>query len=187
MSGVQPHQARRAAKTFVVRVGDDDHEVAIDRDGRVTVGDATYEVTHGPDGRVAVRREGDTVHTLVTVGPAGKSGQPEQAVVHGIVHAITVMTAQQAALAALSGRAHGGGDGRTITSPMPGRIVRVMVSEGDVLEADTPVVIVEAMKMENEVRAPKASKVVRVAVTAGATVDAGQVLLELEPHVPAST
>jgi len=172
---------------FRVRVGDNDHEVAIAADGSVDVDGEAYEVTFGPEGRVAVRRAGAAAHTLVTIEPSAKPGaHPQHAVVDGLVHAITVLTAQQAALAALGGTGHAGGDGRTITSPMPGRIVRVMVSEGDVLAPDTPVVIVEAMKMENEVRAPRASRVVRVAVVAGATVDAGQVLLELEPHVPAS-
>jgi biotin carboxyl carrier protein len=177
----------RSAKTVFVRVGEVDHEVTVAQDGSVTVDGEAYEVTHGPEGRVAVRRSGGVAQTLVTIAPPSRPGaHPNAAVVDGIVHALELMTAQEAALAALGGSGHAGGDGRTITSPMPGRIVRVMVKEGDVLAPDTPVVIVEAMKMENEVRAPKASRVVRVAVAAGATVDAGQVLLELEPHVPAS-
>lgn len=168
-------------KTFRVRVGDNDHEVAIAGDGSVDVDGEAYEVTFGPEGRVAVRRAGATAHTLVTIAPAARPGaHPEHAVVDGLVHAITVLTAQQAALAALGGTGHGGGDGRTITSPMPGRIVRVMVSEGDVLAPDTPVVIVEAMKMENEMHAPASGTVLKVHVVEGATVDAGQLLVELE-------
>ncbi|MBK8234033.1 MAG: acetyl-CoA carboxylase biotin carboxyl carrier protein subunit [Nannocystaceae bacterium] len=65
---------------------------------------------------------------------------------------------------------------------MPGRIVRVLVAQGDVVEPNAAVVIVEAMKMENEVRSGARAKVVRIAVAAGDTVDAGQLLCELEPH-----
>ncbi len=142
-----------------------------------------YEVVPGPEGRALVRRPGDATQRLVTIAPGNA---PAQAAVDGLVHAISVLTAQQAALADLGGTARRGGDARTIASPMPGRIVRVMVAEGDELAADAPVVIVEAMKMENEVRAVQPARVVRVAVSAGDTVDAGQVLVELEPHLPAS-
>ncbi|MCH9681746.1 MAG: acetyl-CoA carboxylase biotin carboxyl carrier protein subunit [Deltaproteobacteria bacterium] len=67
---------------------------------------------------------------------------------------------------------------------MPGRVVRVMVSEGEAVEADAPLLIVEAMKMENEVRTPTAGVVRTVSVAAGDTVDAGQTLCELD--VPAA-
>lgn len=168
---------------FRVRVGDGEHQVDVEGDGRVVVDGEPFEVIHAADGRMSVRRPGDSHQQLVTVAPCTN---PAHVVVDGLVHGISVMTAQQAALAALGGGSRRSGDGRTLVSPMPGRVVRVMVREGDELVADTPVAIVEAMKMENEVRATHAAKVVRVAVAAGDTVDAGQVLVELEPHPPAS-
>ena len=63
---------------------------------------------------------------------------------------------------------------------MPGKIVRVLVSEGDAVEAGQGVIVVEAMKMQNEVRSPKAGVVVKVAVAEGATVFAGEVLAIVE-------
>ena len=50
---------------------------------------------------------------------------------------------------------------------MPGRVVRVLVAPGDVVAARQSVIVVEAMKMENELRSPKAGRVKDVAVTAG--------------------
>jgi biotin carboxyl carrier protein len=63
---------------------------------------------------------------------------------------------------------------------MPGRIVKVLVNEGDAVTARQGVVVVEAMKMENEVRAPRAGTVKEVRVVQGALVEARTVLLVIE-------
>ena len=63
---------------------------------------------------------------------------------------------------------------------MAGRVVRVLVAQGQAVAARQGVVVVEAMKMENELRAPHAGVVKAVHVGAGAPVDAGQVLVELD-------
>jgi biotin carboxyl carrier protein len=69
---------------------------------------------------------------------------------------------------------------RAIASPMPGRVVKVLVERGQVVAARQPVVVVEAMKMENELRAPRAGTVAAVHVTEGMSVDAHAVLMVLE-------
>jgi len=63
---------------------------------------------------------------------------------------------------------------------MPGRIVNVLVTQGDEVQADQGIVIVEAMKMENELKSPKAGKVVEVKVVAGQTVEKGELLVVIE-------
>ncbi|MFO0618122.1 MAG: biotin/lipoyl-containing protein [Polyangiaceae bacterium] len=73
-----------------------------------------------------------------------------------------------------------GGDG-TVKSPMPGRVVRVLVAEGDEVHAGQPVVVVEAMKMENELAATTAGKVAKILVAQGATVEGGAPLVEISP------
>jgi biotin carboxyl carrier protein len=80
--------------------------------------------------------------------------------------------------AADAGR-HGHGE-QSVVAPMPGRVVRVMVAAGDQVAARQGVVIVEAMKMENELRAPKAGRVKDVGVTPGTSVEAGRVLVVIE-------
>ena len=67
-----------------------------------------------------------------------------------------------------------------ITAPMPGRVVRVLVREGDEVAAGQGVVVVEAMKMENELASPKAGRIKEVAVAEGASVEAGKVLAVVE-------
>ena len=68
---------------------------------------------------------------------------------------------------------------RSIVSPMPGRIVKVLVREGDVVAAQQGLVVVEAMKMENELRAPRAGQVSAVKVVEGMSVEAKAVLVTL--------
>lgn len=79
------------------------------------------------------------------------------------------------------GEAGGGGDGRKIIAPMPGKVIKVCVSPGDSVRKNQTLVIVEAMKMENEIKAASDGVVVKVDVAAGELVDAEKVLVELEP------
>jgi biotin carboxyl carrier protein len=67
-----------------------------------------------------------------------------------------------------------------ILAPMPGRIVRVLVAPGDEVAARQGLVVVEAMKMENELRAPRAARVKEVHASEGTSVEAGRVLVVLE-------
>jgi len=67
-----------------------------------------------------------------------------------------------------------------IVSPMPGKIVRVLVAAGATVAAGDGVIVVEAMKMQNEMKAPKAGVVVSINAAEGATVSAGDVLAVIE-------
>ena len=67
-----------------------------------------------------------------------------------------------------------------VTAPMPGKIVRVLVQPGDTVAARQGLVVVEAMKMENELRAARPGRVREVNVSEGQSVDAGTMLLVVE-------
>lgn len=67
-----------------------------------------------------------------------------------------------------------------INAPMPGKVVRVLVEVGQTVEAGAGLVVVEAMKMQNELKSPKAGTVAEVRVEPGATVNAGDVLVIIE-------
>lgn len=75
--------------------------------------------------------------------------------------------------------AHGAGPQR-VTAPMPGKIVRVLVKAGDQVTARQGLVVVEAMKMENELRAARDGRVREVTVAEGQSVEAGSVLVVVE-------
>jgi biotin carboxyl carrier protein len=82
----------------------------------------------------------------------------------------------------LKRRAHRGAMEGTISikAPMPGRVVNLLAAVGDEVTAKQGVVVIEAMKMQNELKSPKAGRVVRLHVAAGDTVQAGAVLAEIE-------
>jgi biotin carboxyl carrier protein len=65
---------------------------------------------------------------------------------------------------------------------MPGTVVKVLVAEGDQVQLEQPLCIVEAMKMQNELDAPFAGKIVQLMVKSGQAVEADQVLLEIRPE-----
>lgn len=67
--------------------------------------------------------------------------------------------------------------GETVAAPMPGNILRVDVNQGDVVKAGQILVILEAMKMENEIVAPKDGTVAQVVTSKGAVVDTGAPLV----------
>jgi len=67
-----------------------------------------------------------------------------------------------------------------VTAIMPGKIIRILVQEGDVVAEGDVVCILEAMKMENELKAPKAGAVKALHVRAGQDVETGAVLAEIE-------
>lgn len=66
-----------------------------------------------------------------------------------------------------------------ITSPMPGRVLKILVEEGQVILRGTPLVVVEAMKMENELMAARDGTVTKIHVAPGQTVEGGQKLVEV--------
>jgi biotin carboxyl carrier protein len=78
--------------------------------------------------------------------------------------------------------ARNGGDSnlRHIMASMPGKVVRLLVDAGDAVEEGQGLIVIEAMKMQNELRSPRPGIVSKVEVAIGGTVTAGQVLVTLE-------
>jgi len=75
----------------------------------------------------------------------------------------------------------GGTDGpKPLKAPMPGRVVRVLAEIGDQVEAHQGIIVIEAMKMQNELKSPKAGKLVELRAETGGTVAAGDVLAIVE-------
>jgi biotin carboxyl carrier protein len=67
-----------------------------------------------------------------------------------------------------------------VVAPMPGIILGIAVKEGDEVNAGDPILVLEAMKMENEIHAPRAGKIKKIHVSEGAEVHSGSALVEFE-------
>ncbi|MBK7830185.1 MAG: hypothetical protein IPO88_01450 [Nannocystis sp.] len=166
-----------SVQEFIVRVGERAHRVRVEGE-RAQVDGVWMTVVASPGGRSLVREDGGHGQRAVTLD--GRAAA-DSASVGGVATVVEVRTAQAAALAAtMAGGRAGGAAGSQLKAPMPGRVVRLLVGVGQVVERGAPVIIVEAMKMENEVRASASGTVLRINTSEGATVDAGQLLVELE-------
>ena len=88
-----------------------------------------------------------------------------------VAEAAAAPTAAPAAAPAVTGA------GEAVTAPMPGNILKVNVKAGDAVKSGTVLVVLEAMKMENEIMAPKDGTVTQVLVNKGSTVDTGAPLV----------
>jgi len=83
----------------------------------------------------------------------------------------------------LRSRQHAAGDEkgpRKILAPMPGRVVRLLVAENSEVEAGQGIIVVEAMKMQNEIKSPKKGTIQKIVAAEGANVNAGDVLAIVE-------
>jgi biotin carboxyl carrier protein len=75
---------------------------------------------------------------------------------------------------------HGTEGRQNLVAPMPGKVVRILLAAGDEVTIGQGVLVVEAMKMQNEIKSPKDGRVLEIRVSEGATVDANQVLAVVE-------
>lgn len=164
---------------YIVEIAGERHEVQLE-DGRAELGGS--ETT-----AALLEVAGSPVH-VVTVG-----GRQYQAVVKregpkgryvlwmdGWRFELDALDARARAIRDLSAAAAGAQGPAPVVAPMPGLIVRLHVQVGDRVEAGQPVVVMEAMKMENELRAPAAGVVRAVHAETGKAVEKGTVLVELE-------
>jgi len=94
--------------------------------------------------------------------------------------AVQVLTEREWRLEKVAPRQSQAGGRVTIKAPMPGLVKAVSVAQGDQVQTGQRLVVLEAMKMENEITAPSGGHITEVHITAGATVDAGKPLITLE-------
>ncbi|HVV49831.1 MAG TPA: biotin/lipoyl-containing protein [Polyangia bacterium] len=162
-------------KERIVELGDGDGAAPKPRVDGVEI---AVEVLEAEPGVWVLRGEGG--QTVAAVDGAGAKMTVEIRRPGGdpLVLAAEVADARRAAVA---GPARAGNDAApvTIRSPIPGRVVKLLVKADEAVKAGQTVVVLEAMKMENELRAPRAGRVAAVRCAEGAAVEAGQDLVTL--------
>jgi len=164
---------------YYVRIGDAELEVQIDGDevriDRVTTQARITDVEGTP---VRMLTVGDEVHRIV-VRPAGARGR-YTIWVDGFRHEVEALDERMRAIRELAGAAAGPVGPAPLIAPMPGMIVRVNVQVGDRVQPGQGLVVMEAMKMENELRAQSPATVKAVLAQPGSAVEKGALLIELE-------
>ncbi len=118
---------------------------------------------------------GSTSLTVVVEG----SGSEWYVTLRGRRIPVAVRTRREQILAAAVVAARGQGGPTEVKATLPGLVVAIEVEEGSEVEENDPLLTLEAMKMQNEVRAPRAGRVQAIAVEAGQAVATGQLLVRL--------
>jgi biotin carboxyl carrier protein len=151
-----------------------------DRGYHVAIDDRRFDV----DARAAGR---DTVSLLVEEGGGGArsveatvASRPGSAALDVTVDGVMLPATLVSSFGRRAGDSAGGAGPQQVTSPMPGKVLRVLVAPGDAVEPRQGLVVIEAMKMENELRAGRAGRVKAVRVVEGQSVEAGAPLVLVE-------
>lgn len=162
----------------------------------VTIADRTFVVELGPDGvtidgthvqvdlahvdgtSVSNLLLDQTSHRIVSRGSGGGRWAIHS---RGRRFEAEVLDERSRAIREMTGSGAGPAGPRPVKAPMPGLIVRLEVEVGDVVEAGQGIVIVEAMKMENELRAAGSGRVEAIHVDEGDTVEKAQLLVDFAP------
>jgi biotin carboxyl carrier protein len=157
------------------------HSIEINRDGDkvfAKVDDREYELEASePESNVFLLKQNGKVHEFY-VAPANQPGSPQIVSSRNGDVEITLLDPKRLrGSAGAAGAADGLAEIRTM---MPGKVVRLVVQIGDPVEKGDPVLVVEAMKMQNDLKAPKAGIVKNIKVSEGSTVSAGDVLAIIE-------
>jgi pyruvate carboxylase subunit B len=164
---------------YVVDVNGETIEVDLEATG-VTVGGATLQSRLAELDGTPVRliTIGNEVHRVVV--RRGESRGRYTLWVDGFRYEVEALDERTRAIRDLSGASSTVSGPAPLKAPMPGLVVRVSVKSGDVVAAGQGLVVMEAMKMENELRASSAGRVKTVHVQPGTAVDKGALLVELE-------
>jgi biotin carboxyl carrier protein len=160
---------------YRIQTGSEEHQVTLEQEGAgyvVEVDGQTHRVV--PLDHVAGPRAMLVGDRVVRVELA------ERPRIDGRFTDAVVQSASAGAARGRSRQLHGG----TLKSPMPGRVLRVCVSVGDLVTARTEVLVVEAMKMENQLFAPCDGRVEAILVKVGDTVEAQAALLSISAQPP---
>jgi biotin carboxyl carrier protein len=164
---------------YFVRVGDSELELSLEGSEVQIDGSTTIARLADVEGTpVRMLTVGDEVHRIV-VRPAGPRGR-YTIWVDGFRHEVEALDERMRAIRELAGASAGPAGPAPLVAPMPGMIVRVNVQVGDRVHPGQGLVVMEAMKMENELRAQAEATVKAVLAQPGSAVEKGALLLELE-------
>jgi biotin carboxyl carrier protein len=164
---------------YFVQVGTEEIEVVLDGDVVTVDGQsATAHVTDVEGTPVRMVTIGDQVHRVIA--RRGSARGRYTLWLDGFRHEVEALDERTRAIRELAAASAGPSGPAPVMAPMPGMIVRITAEVGDQVQPGQGLVVMEAMKMENELRAMAAGTVRAILVQPGMAVEKGAILLELE-------
>lgn len=134
------------------------------------------DLLHTPDGTFSIIENGKSYN--IELVPAN---QPKKYTAHTLYHAYEVEVIDAEARYLINRGTNGASSNeKTISSPMPGKVVKVLKKEGDIVQKGDTIVIISAMKMESEYKSHVDGIIKHVNVAEGETIEGNQILVEIE-------
>lgn len=147
------------------------------KEGTFTAGDNegtyTFEYVNGRH----ILRTGTKTYKIDNVS---KEGSTIEFSMNGVWHSVDVKDEQELLLDRLGFKTGAAAAEGVLKAPMPGKILEIMVAEGDEVEKDQPLVILEAMKMENELKAPVSGTIASISAEVGQSLEKNSPILEID-------
>ena len=162
---------------YISKIGDEKFEIEIDQEGTVLVNDQGHSIDFqqvADGGLLSLLIDNRSVEAIVE-----ERNDHWEVLILGELYTVTVQDERSYRLAKARGLSNEVTGEAQIKSPMPGLIVDVPVTEGQQVAKGDPVVILESMKMENELRSPRDGIVKRIFVDKAVTVEKNQILVSI--------
>lgn len=165
---------------YITTVGSEEYVIEIDQEGQITVDDKMYQIdfqhlTEG--GLLSLLIDNRSLEAIVE-----EHENLWDVLIHGELYSVDVKDERAYRLAKARGLSTRASGKASITSPMPGLIIAVPVKVGQTIQKGDQVVILESMKMENELRSPRDGIVTHVYASKGQSVEKNQILVTIGDH-----
>lgn len=158
--------------TSVKLISQNGNLLEIEVDGKLY----NVDLLHTPDGSFSIIESGRSYNIELV-----PKNQPKKYTAHTLYHTYDVEIVDAETRYLINRSTNGVASlGKTILSPMPGKVVKILLKEGDVVKKGETVVIIAAMKMESEYKSPADGIVKKISVKEGDTIEGNQILVEIE-------
>jgi pyruvate carboxylase subunit B len=163
---------------FQTQIGDQNHDIEVSpKEGTFSFGEQKGSFTFEFVNNRNILRVGTKIYKIDNVH---KEGSTIEFSMNGVWHSVDVKDEQELLLDRLGFKTGAALAEGLLKAPMPGKILEIMVEEGDEVQPDQPLVILEAMKMENELKAPIGGIIDSISAEVGQSLEKNSLILEIE-------
>jgi biotin carboxyl carrier protein len=162
---------------YISTINGEKYEIDIDQEDQITVNDHHYKVDVeflSDSGVLSLLLDNQSIEAIVE-----QRGDSWEVLIQGELYTVIVQDERAFRLAKERGTSFEASGDAVVKSPMPGLIIEVLVEVGQTVEKGEKVVVLESMKMENELRSPRKGEVTHITTEPGESVEKGQALVTI--------